>query len=177
MPGHATVRSILVSVLMLAPLATARTQTARLGDTVRVHHPAETEGVLVVQDASTLGVRPLNRADTVMIARHDVASVERRIGTHRLGWTPVLIGIGTGVGIGAIAGYSAGDDHSGDWFRLTAGDKALIGGTLLGIAGAIVGGVVALIEVQHWVPVPPANIALRVAPVDGHLGLVVHWQP
>lgn len=167
--------TLLSCAVLLAPVA--RAQAARLGDTVKVFHPTETEGVLVSQDAITLGVRPLNRADTVMIARHDVASVERRIGTHRLGWTPVLAGIGIGAGIGAIAGYSNGNDRSCDIICFTARDKALIGGTFLGLVGAIVGGLVALVEVPTWVPVPPANVSLRMAPVDGRAGLAMRWQP
>lgn len=56
----------------------------------------------------------------------------------------ILIGAGAGAAAGAVLGLADGDDPpcgDSEWcfFNLTAGEKALVGGVLLGGLGAIVG--------------------------------------
>ncbi len=50
----------------------------------------------------------------------------------------MLAGFGIGAGMGLLAGALGGDDP-GDFLSLTAGQKAVIGGVLLGFAGAVAG--------------------------------------
>ena len=56
-------------------------------------------------------------------------------------WSGAGTGFLIGAGAGAIIGLASGDDESG-LFRYTAGEKALLSGTFLGIAGGLVGGIV-----------------------------------
>jgi hypothetical protein len=56
----------------------------------------------------------------------------------------ILEGAGTGLlvfgGVGALLGLASGDDKTGI-FGFSAVDKALLGGSLLGIAGLVIGGI------------------------------------
>lgn len=53
-----------------------------------------------------------------------------------------LNGALVGFVVGAIAGLADGSDPEGTWFAMTAGEKALMGGVLLGATGGVVGGIV-----------------------------------
>jgi len=53
----------------------------------------------------------------------------------------IFFGALVGFSMGAIIGYAAGDDQ-GSFSLFSAGEKAIIGGTLLVIPGAIIGGVI-----------------------------------
>jgi small nuclear ribonucleoprotein (snRNP)-like protein len=49
------------------------------------------------------------------------------------------IGVLIGAAVGVFVGLSAGDDPSGEFFSMTAGDKAIAGGLALGLIGGVVG--------------------------------------
>jgi hypothetical protein len=61
----------------------------------------------------------------------------------------VFKGIGLGLviggGSGALLGFASGDDDSG-WFRLSAGEKAAVGGLCFGAVGLLTGGIVGAIK-------------------------------
>ncbi len=59
-------------------------------------------------------------------------------------WTGVLIGAGVGLFSGVIGGFISGDDPENQWFAMTAGEKAAVGGAIFGLGGAVVGGVIGL---------------------------------
>lgn len=70
---------------------------------------------------------------------------------HEIKVTSPASGLAKGAGIGfvvggvtgVIMGFADGDDTRG-WFRMSAGQKALVGGVMLGTVGAVVGGLVGL---------------------------------
>ncbi len=58
------------------------------------------------------------------------------------------VGALVGGGVGAVIGLASGDDPSGSWFRMSAGEKALIAGAALGAGGIVVGLVVGIVRSQ-----------------------------
>ena len=79
----------------------------------------------------------------------DIKSITYR----RKGATGRTILAGTAIGFvtGAIIGLASGDDDPNSWFRISAGEKALAGGFLLGITGAIVGTIAGLVSNKRFV--------------------------
>ena len=65
---------------------------------------------------------------------------EQKGGFGRGAWIGALIGLGTG----ALAGLISGNDDPNTFLAMTAGEKALILGTLGGAGGAIIGGIIGL---------------------------------
>jgi hypothetical protein len=59
--------------------------------------------------------------------------------SHAMG-TSILVGALLGVVTGAVIGYASGDDS--EWFGLTAGEKAFVGGIIGGGAGTLVGALI-----------------------------------
>ena len=59
-------------------------------------------------------------------------------------WATTAFGLVLGAAIGALVGYSTGDDSKADWFALTAGQKALYVGAFGGAVGAISGFIVGM---------------------------------
>lgn len=57
-------------------------------------------------------------------------------------WKGVGFGTLIGGGIGAVSGLVSGDDTDGGLLQFSAGEKALMGGILLGLAGGVTGGVI-----------------------------------
>jgi hypothetical protein len=85
-----------------------------------------------------------------------VSRGRRPAGTRALRGAGVGLVIG-GVG-GAVIGFASGDD-SGGFISFTAEEKALMAGTLMGAAGAVVGTVVGLLSRdEQWEAVPLNSI-------------------
>lgn len=164
----------IVGAALFAGLAmAAQAQTASTGDTIRVEHRsgAVTEGVLLSRDASSLEVRPLDGQAATRIARSDIAEAQMRMGTRRRGWQPVGIGALTGGVIGAVGGFSGGNDPKGQILAFTAGEKASILG-LFGMAvGSVVGAFFAPTQVTNWIPLDPS--AFAAAPVPASIGVAL----
>ncbi|HSK19537.1 MAG TPA: hypothetical protein VK912_10360 [Longimicrobiales bacterium] len=67
-------------------------------------------------------------------------------------------GLLIGAGSGAVIGFASGDDPGG-FISFTAEEKALMAGTLMGGAGAVVGAVVGLLSRgEQWAAVPLNSI-------------------
>ncbi len=56
-------------------------------------------------------------------------------------WRGMLWGFIIGAGSGVLYGYASGTDHNG-WFGFTAGEKALVYGTINGVKGITVGAII-----------------------------------
>jgi hypothetical protein len=61
-----------------------------------------------------------------------------------------LIGLGVGVTSGIILGFVSGDD-TGDWFVFSAKAKAAIGGTVLGVTGALTGFIIGALAKKKFI--------------------------
>lgn len=59
------------------------------------------------------------------------------------------IGGGIGAGSGVILGAISGDDNSSNTFAMTGGEKALIGGVVLGLIGTGVGGFIGFLDKER----------------------------
>jgi hypothetical protein len=82
-----------------------------------------------------------------IISYADIQSIQlARTGSAGLG---ALIGFLVGAGIGVIAGLSAGDDKEG-WFQMSAGEKALGLGILMGGGGGLVGLIIGITSKKKY---------------------------
>ena len=84
------------------------------------------------------------------------ARVEHSVGKRSQAGRLAGIGALVGVVAGLALGLAAGDDDPNQWFAMTAGEKAVAGGILMGGTGALVGLVVgATHRVDRWEEVDP----------------------
>jgi hypothetical protein len=114
-----------------------------------VYHPhrLRTKGYLVTITDSSLYISqnkmPLNfgRVNLSNLEKFDYKSLTQvKVATPHGKGNALIIGAAAGIVIGAIIGYSGGNDSG--WFGLTAGGKAFIGGIIGGGVGCLVGGIV-----------------------------------
>ena len=77
-------------------------------------------------------------AGLVRVGREAIQKVKVKGESFRLKGT--LIGAAIGGTVGAVIGFASGDDPPGTMMRYTAGQKALLGGAVLGVIGVLVGG-------------------------------------
>jgi len=66
-------------------------------------------------------------------------------------WTGAGIGFLAGATVGTIYGFSKGSDPHGVLFELTAGDKAVLYGALIGTAGSLLGAIVGAASAEKTV--------------------------
>jgi hypothetical protein len=94
------------------------------------------------------------------------------------------MGVGVLIGLGAAGlGALSGDDppcESGTWFcwRLSAGDKALVGGVGIGVPAVLVSGIVGAIIGQrdHYVIASPERARVMVTPIPHGGAMLVSWS-
>jgi hypothetical protein len=155
-------RALAVIATILIPLGSAKAQTfqPRSGDRVRITAPTYT---LTNQTADVVSVRSdslfLQLAGDGMVAmvavpitavsRLDVSTGRRRHTLQGAG-----IGALVGAGSGMLIGFASGDDEPG-FLAFTAGEKAALGGAVLGGAGLLLGAIVGTLNVtDRWASVP-----------------------
>ena len=128
-------------------------------------------GTVVRLDSDSLVVSE-GEAESLAIPLASVARIEVSMGQKRNAGTGALIGLLVGVGSGALAGYSAGDDEPGI-ISFTAGEKAALGGVLLGAVGLVIGTVYGPAEkTEKWKPVSLDRMAIGITP-QRHGGLAL----
>ena len=139
--------------LQLEKDARIRTTVGRVKNQFRFQE-LRSDSLVVVDD----------RDRTLVLALRDLDSLEVRTGhgstgnefLKGAGWGFLLGGI-----IGVVLGYADGDDPPG-FLAQTADEKAAMGGVVLGVVGALVGGIRALIVgADTWDPVPLPEIARK----------------
>jgi len=120
--------------------------------------PFKSKGVLYeMKDSSILITSPsvirdpsIGRSEVVQLYIDDIETIRTRK-NNRVG-KGILIGAVTGFAVGAMIGLISGDDPpcSGSFFcfHFTAGDKAILAGVPLSVAGAGIGALVGSIKVQ-----------------------------
>jgi hypothetical protein len=146
---------------------TVTEQGAEVGDAQRI------KGPVVVLGDRTLTLRRGSKPDQVVIPREDIALLEARVrkGRRLMGMT---VGLVAGATIGAGIGLSAGDDpepptNIGD-IALSSAEKAVALGAALGLAGAVVGAIVAPGEEWKTISLESVGreVGVRVTP-SGHV--------
>lgn len=177
--ARATLAPALAAALLLAPAAAHAQAHLVPGARVRLAGPG-VDGtyhvVHVVPD--TLVVQRDSTAPTLRVALADLQRAEVSLGRRSAfgGFgRGFLIGAGAGAALGVASGLASGDDDQAGWFAMSAGEKAVAGGVLLGGAGGLVGGIIGLAaRGERWehaalpgarVSVVPAGrgVAVRIA--------------
>ena len=136
---------------------------ARVRVTIASGGDALTGKVLALDD-KTLMLQITGKADSTLLRRGDITTVAVSSG-RRSRWKGALIGAGVGAGAGMGIGLASGSDPKGSFFALTAGEKALIFGTLLAPIAALIG--LAAPPAERWKMVQLDRIRLSVVPVRG----------
>lgn len=170
---HRPLRAALaLAALPLAALPLRAQLALEPGERVRVVAPALRGTFYVV--ATTRDSLVVQQDPTAPAHRLAVAEVERlhvdrgrrsTLGGFGRGFA---IGGGIGAALGVVSGLASGDDEPGGWFHMSAEDKALGGGLLLGAGGGLVGGLIgALAPGERWERVPTGPRVALVAPPGG----------
>jgi len=153
-------RAVPLGLLVTAVASSAVAQEAPLrpGQRVRVQSaivntPVVTGAVEAIRP-DTLVVRPEDGASggvATAIPLSSIARLQVSQGRHSKWVTGLVVGLGIGVGGGAILGATTCE---GD-FLFTTGDCAVMGATLFGAVGAVSGTVVGLLtKSERWESVP-----------------------
>jgi hypothetical protein len=80
--------------------------------------------------------------NTAHFGKFDYRNIEKiKLSKPHVKATALIVGAVVGIGVGAIIGYSNGDDTG--LFAATAGEKAVFGGLVGGGAGVLIGGIIA----------------------------------
>jgi len=137
-------------IMLLAPLADAQDSLPKRKLTYKISIAGSglnvQKGYLLQLTDTTVQIsdsrvrfanKPFLKEDHKEIAYPQIASMtlKRTNGAGRGAWKGAL----AGAFLGIIAGYIDGDDPTENWFRYTAGDKALMYAVVGAPAGAIIG--------------------------------------
>jgi hypothetical protein len=130
--------------------------------------------LLELTEASAIVITREGAAPTT-VSRTALKRVERSLGRRSRGagfGRGFLIGLGTGIVSGGLTGLALGSDRPrpGAWLdiRFSAKEKAAILGTICGLAGSVLGGVIgAVAPGERWVEVPQGRLQLQLAPRPG----------
>ncbi len=178
--------SISVLVIVLAVLvAEASSVVAQVTPTIgpgsRVRLTASSlglsEAVGTVQEATdeALVVQFEFPARLETVERSEIAAMEVSIQGQRKVLKSVGVGLLVGAVTGVAAGLASGDDDPNRFLAFSAGEKAAIGGVVLGLTGATVGLIVGSVRRHEvWSPVVPENVDLTVLPLVREGGAGVH---
>jgi len=110
----------------------------------------EVSGTLVSLDEITITMKDAKSDSLLDIPREDIAILETRVQeSHKLQGT--LIGLGVGAVLGAMVGYSGGDDPPGI-MSMEAETKAAAGAVSFGLIGALIGALAS--PGEQWQDIP-----------------------
>jgi len=162
-----TLLALACTVPAFAQASAQAPSQVRPGDGVRVTSPtASGRFVLHEMDAKTLTLRDSSGA-AVRVPLASVTKLSVSLGRRSAG-RGALRGAGLGFAGGAVSGiilgFVDGDDPSGGFPSLTAEEKALGYGLLLGVGSGLVGAVVGLASPgEQWESVPLEHVRAGLA--------------
>ncbi len=113
-------------------------------------------GTLLDQGETTITMATNTSKAPLVIQREDIAALEMRTRPSRR-VQGALVGLGVGAAVGALWGYSEGDDEPGP-MSMSAGQNASIGAALLAPLGALFG--VLVFPGEKWEAVPTDMVQL-----------------
>lgn len=133
---------------------------------VRDAIPAQRVGTLVSLRGDTLAWRAEHDTTAVAVPLAALARLDTSAGFRRHTVNGLIIGAATGVALGVTIGIASGNDPQGEFLRFSAGDKAVMAGAVLGVAGTVIGaGIGWAVKSERWMPFSlPRNAAFRIAP-------------
>jgi hypothetical protein len=151
------------------------------GQRVKVRSPA-VAGEFIVRSSSsdTLVLGTMTGNETYSVPTESITRLAVNAGPRS---RSAALGRGLGFGflagaaVGAMLGYADGDDEcaEGDWciLDLSAGDKAVVGGAVIGGLGAAIGALVgAFYPGERWERVPVRRVAAGPGPGGGFAAAV-----
>lgn len=174
-------RSLLLCAALLLPAPLAAQAPVASGEPVRLR-AAGLDGVFtfVAMDGDSLTVRGRDDGVPVVVPLASVRSLSvarGRTPTGRSALRGAGYGLLIGGGAGVVIGFASGDETGDCFICLSAEEKALLAGGVLGVGGAVVGGVAgALTRPHRWVDVPltgDASTTVSVAPSGGGVAVGV----
>jgi hypothetical protein len=159
----------LIAVLTPHTLAAQASALPSPGESVRVKGTA-TSGRFTMRSltGTTLMLRDENGADvSVEVGALESLAVARPRSRGAAALRGSAIGLLAGAATGAVIGFLDGDDPRNAFIQFSAGEKAALGGILLGAGGAAAGMLIGLAAPgQHWEDVPLTQLRAGAA-ADG----------
>ena len=151
----------LLTLVWAAPGLAQKAPPLETGAVVRINSPAASGRYVIERHSGqTLTLRD-STGSTVQIPLASVTELSVSRGRRPAGARALRgagFGLLVGAGSGAVIGFVSGDDPDG-FISLTAEEKALGMGVLLGGAGALIGTVIGLLSRgEEWEPVPLSSI-------------------
>ena len=157
----------------------------RVGTRVRVTTVGRTatqhEGEILALTSDSLTIRG-DDARSLAYRRAEISQLEFSAERYRRPWRGLGFGALIGAGTGIAVGYASGDDHCtstadfGCFITLTAPQKALVGGTALGVVGGVVGLIVGSLTLSdRWVVASQNSGVVPIVDPNRRLGLSVRF--
>ena len=147
--------SRLTVVALLATLLgpCALSAQLRLGDSVRLRQVTggTIEGVFSSADSSAFTITAPAPVGSVRVIRSDIASIERRAGSHTIGRVAWIAGLLIGAVAGVEYGAAARErDRRNGGLLIPDFPYRGLGGVVGALLGGLVGALVSRIEVEDW---------------------------
>jgi hypothetical protein len=144
-----------VAEAQAVPAVPAGVERLREGDVVRLK-TASTIGEFLVVSASDFAVvvRSGPAGSPFEVPFTSIQSLDRNVGLRSRGEAALgtgAVGLVVGAVGGATLGFMSGDDPPGTFLAFSAGDKALMLGSMFGVAGGVLGAAAGAISPgQKW---------------------------
>jgi len=133
----------------------------------------KTSGTVIEAGHESITLKEDGTDTPLVVPREDILILETRVQEGRK-IRGTLIGLGVGGAMGAVVGYSGGDDPPGI-MSMSAGAKAGVGAVVFGLLGAIFGAVAS--PGERWQTVPTQDVQIGFAPGPrGETGISLAWR-
>ncbi len=128
--------------------------------------PSEIQGVLLGVEGSELLIAPAGQSEVVRVQAHQLRRIQVYGGERRMAAKGLGYGAAGGALVGVGLGLADGDDPSSCWLMCySAGEKAAMGGVLLGLTGGVIGLIAgALTKEVRWDDVSLPSMRPSISP-------------
>ncbi len=165
--GENVLRAVCLIIVFCSASLAAEIPVLKQGGRVRATVRQDTgegtwtvTGTLLDLDETSLTIAPSDGGAKVQVSRDEIYGLESSVKPSGHG-KGALIGLGAGAVLGAMVGYSGGDDPEG-MLSFSAGAKAGMGAVTFGAVGALVGALTS--SGEQWESIPNKNVQLGFCP-------------